>query len=683
MMDRARLLLPLSVLLTFILPLSAAENIDAPWWLTPQRMIQTNLREIDATMDVDQYIREIKDFGANVVLVNVGGIVANYPTKHPTHWKNTFMKGDLVGTVLDRLHRENIRVIGRFDFSKVNEAFAKDHPEWLYVNEKGENVNYNGQVHTCASAPYQQEVMFEILGEAVDRYPLDGVFFNMIGYPRSDYSGNYHGICQCEHCQVAFKKYTGMVLPKTDDENDPAAKKHGDFVRMMKDKQFSKVRDFLKGKRPDLCICTYTTVGVDVIRKESNRPLGQGTYHDSERSKWTLLTCGERQLANAAVHFIRIPYRHAAVSPYLNARRNWQQMINGAWLDFYCIGPLQRQEDRTGLDVVAGIYNFHKDNEDFLVNTESASQIGLVKRGEAEFQGILQILSENQIPYDLTLVNPDQWRNYAAVIIPDAGGLDENLCAAIDTYVEGGGKVLLTKKIPLGFKGFGETKLLETRPREKGAYVRIRPEDREVFQRPLLDKLDLTFLAGEFNVYSLDQIQGVSGFLRLIPQDMFGPPEKCYYRVVSDHPALVVNEFGKGKVACFTFDIGTHYQNQCHQGHANLLVGALDNVLGAKRRLQVKTLPLVEVSHRTDRAGAFEWVGLYNHSGHNLNAFHAPIPVSDVQIQLNPFRKVVRARLLSHDQELKIKRRKRSNTISVLVPKLKHYDVVLFEYEQD
>ncbi len=662
----------------------AAPNTDAPpWWLTPQRMIQTNLREIDATMDIDQYLLDIKAFGANVVLFNVGGIVANYPTQHPSHWKNTFMEGDLVGSVLRRLHHENIRMIGRFDFSKVNEAYAKDHPEWLYVSEQGQHVNYNGQVHTCASGPYQQEVMFEILGEAVERFPLDGVFFNMIGYPRSDYSGNYHGICQCKNCQVAFKTITGMVLPKTADENDPAFKKYDDFVKAMKDKQFSKVRAFLKGKRPDLCICTYTTIGVDVIRKESNKPLGQGTYEDTQRAKWTLLTCGERQLANAAVHFIRIPYRHTAVSPYLNARRTWQQMVNGAWLDFYCIGPLQRQEDRTGLDTMAGIYNFHKDNEAALVNTDSAAEIGLVNRGGTEYEGLVQILSENQVPFDLTLINPDQWRNYRAVIIPDAGSLDENLCAAIDSYVEDGGKVLLTKKIPIGMKAFGETELMEIRPREQGAYVRIRPEDREHLQRSLLKKLDLVYLSGEFHVYSLDQAQGVSGWLRLIPQDMFGPPEKCYYRVVSDHPALVVNDFGKGKVACFTFDIGTHYQAQSHQGHANLLMGALDSVLEADRQLRVKTCPLVEVSHRRDRAGAFEWVGLYNHSGHSLHALHAPVPISDIQVQLTPTKKVVRARLLGNDQALTISQRKQDKSISVLVPKLKHYDVVLFEYEED
>lgn len=38
----------------------------APWWQSPHRMLQTNLREIDATMDLDRYVRDVKEFGADV-----------------------------------------------------------------------------------------------------------------------------------------------------------------------------------------------------------------------------------------------------------------------------------------------------------------------------------------------------------------------------------------------------------------------------------------------------------------------------------------------------------------------------------------------------------------------------------------------------------------------------------------
>jgi len=660
---------------------SAETTKQERWWLEPQRMLQTNLREIDATMDIDTYVREVKDFGANVVLFNVGGIVANYPTDLEFHWRNTHMKGDLVGNVLERLHKEGIRMIGRFDFSKINEKFAAEHPEWCYVSEKGNHVNYNGQVHTCVSGGYQQEYMFKILGEAIDRYPLDGVFFNMIGYQRRDYSGNYHGLCQCQSCKQKFDEFCGMELPPTEDKKNPAYAKYLEFTRMMSDKQFHRVNAFLKKKRPDLAICTYTSAGVDVIRKESNSPLGRGTYHDTDMAKWTLLTCGQRQLANAAVHFIRIPYRHTAVSPYLTVRRLWQQMINGAWLDFYCIGPLQRQEDQTGLDLAAGVYNFHAANEKWLVHTEGAGQVALVRRGEQEYNGLMQILCENQIAFELTLLDPAQLANFQLVIVPDVGGLSEQQSHTLDEYIQNGGKLLLTGRVPETLRCLGSVKLKETRPAEKGAYIRIRPEDRRRLKRPILEKLDLVFLQGSFNVYEL--ADDTEGFLRLIPGDMFGPPEKCYYRNVSDYPALLYRKSGKGTAACFTFGISAHYEQQCHQGHANLVVGAIDGLLGLDRRLKVETSPLVEATHRLGRNGRFEWVGLFNHSGQRDKALHQPVPITDIKITLRPRTSVKSVHLLQAGCQLDFSTDNSppKAEVSITVPQLNHYEIVLFEYK--
>ena len=84
---------------------------EPDWWLTPQRLIQTNLREIDATMDIYQYVKEVREFGANVALFNMGGIVANYDTDLENHWQNTFMEGDLVGELLEKLHAEGIVLV--------------------------------------------------------------------------------------------------------------------------------------------------------------------------------------------------------------------------------------------------------------------------------------------------------------------------------------------------------------------------------------------------------------------------------------------------------------------------------------------------------------------------------------------------------------------------------------------
>jgi hypothetical protein len=141
---------------------------DSTWWnRTPLRFIQTNLREIDVDMDQDIYIQSLLDVSANLVLINVGGIVANYPTSLDFHYRNPRLKGDLVGELVEKLHAKGMKVIGRFDFSKLNETLAFKKPEWLYVGTDGQYVNYNGQVHTCVNGGYQQEYGFKILKEAI------------------------------------------------------------------------------------------------------------------------------------------------------------------------------------------------------------------------------------------------------------------------------------------------------------------------------------------------------------------------------------------------------------------------------------------------------------------------------------------------------------------------------------
>lgn len=75
------------------------------WWeQKPLRLIQTNLREIDARLDIDEYIASLEEFSANVLLFNVGGIVANYPSALEFHYVNPNLKGDFVGQVIERVH---------------------------------------------------------------------------------------------------------------------------------------------------------------------------------------------------------------------------------------------------------------------------------------------------------------------------------------------------------------------------------------------------------------------------------------------------------------------------------------------------------------------------------------------------------------------------------------------------
>ena len=63
-------------------------GVAQPWWRRPFGMFQTNLREIDATLDVERVLDFIQAHGADVWLVNAGGILSFYPTDLPFQTRN-------------------------------------------------------------------------------------------------------------------------------------------------------------------------------------------------------------------------------------------------------------------------------------------------------------------------------------------------------------------------------------------------------------------------------------------------------------------------------------------------------------------------------------------------------------------------------------------------------------------
>src|SRR5580765_6683965 len=71
---------------------SAAQNIESRWWMRePVRFLQTNLSENDSTVDPKALVDAVARFGANTFLLNMGGIVAQYPTRVPFHYASTFL----------------------------------------------------------------------------------------------------------------------------------------------------------------------------------------------------------------------------------------------------------------------------------------------------------------------------------------------------------------------------------------------------------------------------------------------------------------------------------------------------------------------------------------------------------------------------------------------------------------
>ena len=82
------------------------------WWLENNlRMIQNNLRDIDAKMDIDNLITEIKTYSCNVLMVGAGGISAFYPSEL-NYAKLCITDRDTLGEIVQKCHDNDIRVKG-------------------------------------------------------------------------------------------------------------------------------------------------------------------------------------------------------------------------------------------------------------------------------------------------------------------------------------------------------------------------------------------------------------------------------------------------------------------------------------------------------------------------------------------------------------------------------------------
>jgi len=674
---------------------------DDTWWnRAPYRLVQTNLREVDATMDTDAYVQSMVDASATVVLLNVGGIAANYPTKLPYQFRNTFMKGDLVGDLVKKLHDKGIKVIGRFDFSKLHEGLAAKKPEWLYVGTNGKHVNYNGQVHTCINGGYQQEYSKQILKEAISTYPLDGVFFNMIGYTTSDYSGVYHGICQCENCKKRFYDSTGHTLPVKADMSDPVFREYNEFKGSTADQLFKEIGQHIKSLNPKLMINTYADAGVDMIASESSASLSreyEWNYSATDNVKRILGSYKDRSPGNLLIYFQDIGFRHIGTSPNLAKVWMLENMLHGAPLGFVVVGTLVNYEDRVFIPTLNALYGFHKSNEKLFTNMQSVGKVGLIRGSRDEYRGMIKLLTEEHVMYDViepsavgTERTPRKLEEYDALILGDVENMDDQLISAIDTYVKNGGSILTTGATSTldGFgkpmnairlQALGVMPAYETFTQTKSTYLKVSESDKAMLGEKEFRDFTIMMMYSDF-LKCKPQGNTAKGLLRLVPETKFGPPEKSYFTQenITDVPGVITNTFGKGKSVFIPWQLGSQYHFKGNYMHRALFVGALQNILKIDRTVVTNASPLIEMSHLANRNQAFEWIGLINHAGQMSGSFREPVPIFNTSIRFKPVKPVKEIKLMRSGKSLEFQ--VRNGWVECVVPRVDDFEMVVGFY---
>lgn len=594
------------------------------WWMTePIRWVQTNLRQTDAALDPERLVGQLADMRANVLLFGMGGIVAYYRTAVEFHYPSPYLPPgrDMFGEVLNKAHARHILVVGRFDFSKTAKPVFDAHPEWFFRQANGEPVIYNGLYSTCINGDYYRSQAMKILAEALDRYDVDGLFFNMFGNQSHDYSGREVGLCHCDACRRKYRSMFGKDLPAKPDDD------YRRFMFAASREVASAIGDLIHAKRPHAGYFNYIQESTDGIMSESNtavdRPMPLWPYSAADNVNRARNSEPGKMAVNLNMQFVDMWWRFATAPAQEIALRMWQNMAHGGALTFEVNGTLDLQ-DRQALEAAKPIFRWAAEHERYYAGEESAARVLLLgatqKTGRTypaePYRGIFRMLSEEHIPFAVS--DNTDWigkRDFDLVVATNWAP------AELLGYAERGGHVLVASPNP---PDFPIADVVRTTPDLKG-YLRVRDHG----PYPSLKDTDLLLLNGAFTEV---RSEGPLAPLTLVPPSMIGPPELVHVdQKDTSIPGIVARVVGKGSVTWIPWDLGALYYRLSLPAHASFFRDVVDR-LNPERQLKTDAHPLVETTLM--KQGGLTLVHLINLSGTSQTGYYPPVPMRAIRIQV-------------------------------------------------
>ncbi len=117
--------------------------------------------------------------------------------------------------VVELCHKHHIRYLAYYWAQREHASVAEAHPDWCGVSVRGKPTRY-----FCINTPYRQLVRDRIV-ELVAKEGVDGIFFDMF-HARQDE-------CYCAGCKAKFKQLTGHDAPTVENFENPVWRQWVEF----------------------------------------------------------------------------------------------------------------------------------------------------------------------------------------------------------------------------------------------------------------------------------------------------------------------------------------------------------------------------------------------------------------------------------------------------------------------
>lgn len=550
------------------------ENSESLWWKQPLRVIQPNMQVRDTHhINPDRLAKQLSDMGANTAVFNVGGIYAWYKSEVPEHTINEYLpeNTDLLMDIINALHKRNIRFIARFDFSKAEDSIYLRNPQWFVrdINREPQIIgskrpgNWSLLMSTCINGEYRtDQVAIPVLTEVMDRYPIDGIFFNNPGYIA----------CHCSACKRKYFKLYGEKLPE-DIENF-----HSDWATQSMKDNIDVLYSHIKQKNKDIPLILYYNLyrdnlsdratTADMLCTEPQDVLSLGYKNIPETWMPALSIKLGRSLPDrpnpyGIVHSSPgMDWRHTGLPPA--EYQFWLSQIpaNGGQIWHSITGIPDTITDKRIIEVVTEHNNMVKKVEPYMGGAVSNSQVALIWNASPSSEGWADGFLERQIPFDVLLIEEvenEDLDKYDVVIVPEKLQWTPSVLTLFKRYTSEGGNLII-EGIPdieniHDFLGIYP----DTYEGEELIASYLSFEGKDNFLQKGLEETEMIAFRGK--VVYCNPKQGTDVLTTLVPpfsplESVGAPPERASLLVEKTSIPLVLHQnYKKGRILTLPFSL--------------------------------------------------------------------------------------------------------------------------------
>ncbi len=589
------------------------------WWEEPMRVMQYNLQVADTPgMDAQKIARETEELACNVVVMNVGGIYAWYPSKVKYHHINEFLpkERDLLAELIEAFHKRNIKFVARFDFSITDDTTYLEKP-WWFARHKDKSPYYRGEkrmgnwslfLNTCANSGYRnEEVAVPVLKEVLSGYEIDGIFLNSpMASP-----------CFCEKCQEKYKKTYGVPMPEEEGDFDKgwlsACTKDniGVMHRAIKETKshiplilyyIPYSWKFAGAGRIDRDSIYERYATADLICTESQDVLSRGVHGGIPETCNTTLSMKAGQRDDEALRPFGIihscpgmDWRHVGlpVAEYLP----WMCQVpaSGGILWHSVTGYPDTITDKRILKAIGQVDHMIEKSETYMDGARSRAEAMLMWDGGEASRSWGDALMKNHVSFDLMQdyrINQEQLSRYRLAVVPDGVLGRPGIRAAIETFVRQGGKVIVENTDPgktAECRGFlGVEPLIRKGEYLSAGYLRFEESGNSLKKNMETDKIPFRGAV----TYCIPS--GCSQTLATLvppfaPLEVVGaPPERASIPVSHTQiPLTVRSGCGEGEVIFLPFSLSSLLSEFRLSDHYQFIGNLADMLLG-RRELEVE-----------------------------------------------------------------------------------------------